>query len=49
MNNEAFDQGWQELQSRLENLHIKYFGEDFHPVEFHLQDDEELVVEAVMD
>ena len=47
MNNEALNQGWQDLQARIEKLHAKYFGEDFHKVEFKLQDEEDLVVTAV--
>jgi len=46
VNNEALDQGWQDLQSRIEKLHAKYFGEYFHKVEFKFPDEQDIVVTA---
>ena len=46
MNSNVLDKNWQDLQSMIESLHIKYFGEEYHKVEFILPYEEDLVVPA---
>ncbi len=46
MNKDASDKAWRELQSFMGQMHAKYFGDDFHKVEFNLPDEDDLPVTA---